>query len=220
MLVVAGNENSQRFNVFVWIIYFQYLFSFSIFTVFLSFCSSSLANIALSLRCSARSRIFGIDSFHRGCCCDCIGGIRGRRVARSTMSGRSLEVSKTEAGTRLSGEIDGDHFIILNVGGEMITTSRQTLTLDSNSVLGRMFSQDALSSTRDKSGAVLIDRVCNATQHNGHCLSMQPILAPTAQRILVDCVCGIVVMAMFACLGSSILSCVVELFTIWQVDLG
>eukprot|EP01094_Clydonella_sp_ATCC50884_P025777 TRINITY_DN68_c1_g1_i1.p1 TRINITY_DN68_c1_g1~~TRINITY_DN68_c1_g1_i1.p1 ORF type:complete len:404 (+),score=129.88 TRINITY_DN68_c1_g1_i1:152-1363(+) len=53
----------------------------------------------------------------------------------------------------------GDAWVRLNVGGQVFSVSRQTLTLDEHSVLGRMFAVDgALPSARDDSGAVLVDR--------------------------------------------------------------
>ncbi|KNC50474.1 BTB/POZ domain-containing protein [Thecamonas trahens ATCC 50062] len=49
----------------------------------------------------------------------------------------------------------------LNVGGQIITTSRTTLTMDGESVLARMFAPDTeerFEHARDESGAILIDR--------------------------------------------------------------
>ena len=88
-------------------------------------------------------------------------------TASTTSASTSLAPSSRaeDATRRLSAEIDRDQFILLNVGGELINTSRQTLTLDSNSVLGRMFAQDAnIGCKRDAGGAVLIDRVRPSNQ--------------------------------------------------------
>uniref|UniRef100_A0A182IT59 BTB domain-containing protein n=1 Tax=Anopheles atroparvus TaxID=41427 RepID=A0A182IT59_ANOAO len=56
--------------------------------------------------------------------------------------------------------LDGSKWITLNVGGEIFTTTRLTLTnREPDSMLARMFSQDqALASDRDAQGAYLIDR--------------------------------------------------------------
>lgn len=56
-----------------------------------------------------------------------------------------------------------DEWILLNVGGEYIQTTRSTLTKDPQSMLGKMFSSETdvgykWSSLRDDKGAFLIDQ--------------------------------------------------------------
>ena len=129
-------------------------------------------------------------------------------TASTTSASTSLAPSSRaeDATRRLSAEIDRDQFILLNVGGELINTSRQTLTLDSNSVLGRMFAQDAnIGCKRDAGGAVLIDRVrpSNQSRINGESIANLYLVCHSHSR---------------RCLGSAVLSCVAQLPAVRQVD--